>query len=606
MSSPAATARFLVGAVAVGLAAAAAFAETEVERLHELFRRYTAWQDEEFPSRAMARGDYTHADRIADVSLAAIDRRHDERRRFLIDVRSVDRGALPVPERVNWDLFELMLLNAIEGHQYRMFLVPLSARWGLHTQVPQMGKRVRFRTYADYDNYLKRLAQVPTWVGQTVALLRTGLAEGRTAPRTTLEGLPAQLDAILADGGGLDDLREPLADMPDHFTDRQRNALTRRFEDDVFPAVRGAMREYRDFIVETYLPGCRTTIAASDLPDGAAYYAYRLRVMTTTDLTATEIHELGLREVARIRAEMLDVIRASDFMDRYRVSGGAGDDQRLFTAFVQYLRNDPRFYYTDEEALLARYRDICKQVDGWLPKLFGQLPRLPYGVRRIPDYMAPVQTTAYYQAGDLRNAEPGWFMVNTYALDQRPTYEMIPLALHEAVPGHHLQGALARELEDLPEFRRDWGFNAYGEGWALYAEGLGLEMGLYEDPYDNFGRLLYEMWRSCRLVVDPGMHALGWPRQRAVEFMLANTALSELNIRTEIDRYIDWPGQACGYKLGELRIRQLRDRAESRLGAKFDIRAFHDVVLGAGSLPLPMLERRVNRWINSQIIVTYD
>ncbi|MHC4827996.1 MAG: DUF885 domain-containing protein, partial [Planctomycetota bacterium] len=275
-------------------------------------------------------------------------------------------------------------------------------------------------------------------------------------------------------------------------------------------------------------------------------------------------------------------------------------------AFLNYLRTDPRFYHTSAESLLAEYRDICKQVDPWLPRLFGRLPRLTYGVRAIPDYMAPTQTTAYYQSGDLRNAEPGWFYANTYALDQRPKYEMIPLTLHEAVPGHHFQVALARELEDLPEFRRDWGFNAFGEGWALYAERLGIEMGLYGDPYDDFGRLLYEMWRACRLVVDPGMHAIGWSRDEAIEFMMANTALSRLNITTEVDRYISWPGQACAYKIGELKIRELRQRAESRLGQSFDLRAFHDVVLGAGSIPLTILEKRVDYWINSQQFRPYD
>jgi len=464
---------------------------------------------------------------------------------------------------------------------------------------------VRFRSYEDYDNYLKRLAQVPRLVSQNLELLETGLAEGRTAPQVTLAGLPEQFDAILADGGGLEALGAPLDDMPAGLTDRQRDELRRRFAEEVFPAVRGATRQLRDFVVETYIPGCRRTIAAADLPEGKAYYAYQVRTMTTTDMTPTEIHEVGRLEVDRIRREMIEVIRSSDFMARYRVSGES-DDQRLFQAFLNYLRTDPRFYHTSAEALLAGYRDIAKQVDPWLPRLFGTLPRLTYGVRAIPDYMAPTQTTAYYQSGDIRNAEPGWFYANTYALDQRPKYEMIPLTLHEAVPGHHFQVALAKELHDLPEFRRGWGFNAFGEGWALYAERLGIEMGLYDDPYKDFGRLLYEMWRATRLVVDTGIHAFGWPRADAIEFMLANTALSRLNITNEVDRYISWPGQACAYKIGELKIRELRQRAESRLGSRFDLRTFHDVVLGAGSIPLTILEKRVDFWINSQQFRPYD
>jgi Bacterial protein of unknown function (DUF885)/Family of unknown function (DUF5329) len=271
--------------------------------------------------------------------------------------------------------------------------------------------------------------------------------------------------------------------------------------------------------------------------------------------------------------------------------------RRPFAAFVKYLRTDARFYHDNEVALLAGYRDICKRVDPELARLFKTLPRLPYGVRPVPRFMAPTQTTAYYQSGDIRNAEPGYFYANTYALDQRPRYEMIPLALHEAVPGHHLQIAIAKELSGLPEFRKDADFTVFVEGWALYSERLGIEMGLFNDPYDNFGRLLYEMWRACRLVVDPGMHALGWSRDKAIAFMSDNTALSPLNIQNEVDRYINWPGQATAYKIGELKIRELRGKAEAALGTKFDLREFHDVVLGAGAVPLSTLERRVHEWL---------
>jgi uncharacterized protein (DUF885 family) len=592
--------------LALALTARGAAAASDTERLHELFENYTAWQREEFPAAAMARGDYAHADRLADVGLAAIDRRHEQMKRYLLQLRSVDPAEVSKADRLSWDLLELRLLRAIEGHRYRMFLAPVGGRHGPHLKIARMGERVRFRTYTDYDNYLKRLAQVPRFVSQNCELLRTGLDEGRTVPQVTLAGLPSQFDAILGDGGGLQTLGTPLDDLPATLSDRQRDELRQRFDDEVFPALRGAMQQLRDFVVETYMPGCRQSIAASDLPDGEAYYAYRIRVMTTTDMTPTEIHELGLGEVARIRQEMLQVIRSSDFMHRYRVPAADDEVQRLFKAFLDYLRTDPRFYHTSEAALLAGYRDICKQVDAWLPKFFRTLPRLPYGVRALPDYMAPTYPTAYYQEGDIRNAEPGWFYANTYALDQRPKYEMIPLTLHEAVPGHHLQAALARELEDLPEFRRGWGFNAFGEGWALYAERLGLEMDLYEDPYDDFGRLIYEMWRACRLVVDTGIHAFGWSRDEAIEFMISNTALSRLNITNEVDRYISWPGQACAYKIGELKIRELRQRSEARLGDRFDLRTFHEVVLGAGSVPLTILEKRVNYWINSQLIRTYD
>ena len=365
------------------------------------------------------------------------------------------------------------------------------------------------------------------------------------------------------------------------------------------------MERLGDFVVNEYLPKARKTTAAFDLPDGEAYYAHQLRVMTTTDMSAREIHQLGLTEVKRIKAEMLEVIRNTDFMER-NPAAREQSDEALFKRFIQYLRKDSRFYYDDPEALLRGYRDICKQVDPWLPKLFKTLPRLSYGVKAIPDFMAPNQTTAYYSSGDIRNAEPGWFYANTYALDQRPRYEMIALALHEAVPGHHFQISIAQELEGLPQFRKDAYFTAFGEGWALYAERLGIEMGLYSDPYDDFGRLLYEMWRACRLVVDTGMHAFYWSRGRGIQFMKSNTALSELNIENEIDRYLSWPGQACAYKIGELKIRELRERAEREMGRAFRLRHFHDELLGAGALPLMILEQRIDAYIERRSIRAYD
>ena len=573
------------------------------ETLDALFQEHLEWRLAQFPEMAMARGDYTHGDRITDTSLRAIERRHRQTQAFVKRLRRIDTAGFDEGDLLNYKLFELQLGNAIEGYRFRMFLAPIGGRYGLHQRIPQMGEHVRFSSYDDYDNYLKRLAQVPRRVHDTIDLLRLGLEEGRTPPAVTLHGLPTQFEAIL--DGGLDRLREPFKNMPPTVTEVQRETLRLRFDDDVFPVVWSTMSELEQFVVEKYIPGCRETIAAASLPDGKAYYAHQLRVMTTTDMTASQIHELGLREVARIRAEMMGVIRSSDFMQKM-VASGEREDARLFESFISYLRTDPRFYHETEQDLLRGYRDICKRVDAKLPKLFKTLPRLPYGVIKIPDFMAPTQTTAYYRRGDIRNTEPGYFYANTYALDQRPTYEMIPLALHEAVPGHHLQIAIAQELEGLPEFRKNAYFTAFGEGWALYTERLGIEMGLYDDPYDDFGRLLYEMWRACRLVVDPGMHAFGWSRDRAIEFMVENTALSRLNIENEIDRYISWPGQACAYKIGELKIRELREAAEEGLGESFDLREFHDLILGEGALPLSVLEERVHYWMNAKRIQAYD
>lgn len=572
--------------------------EIAAAQLHRLFEERHAWQMQQYPEWAMERGDYSNAHRITDTSLQAIQARHDQTVEHLQQLLSIDTTLPSEHDLVNYELFELELRSAVEAHRFRMFLAPISGRTGPQQDIPQMAERVRFSNYEDYANYLSRLEQVPKLVGDTIERMKLGVKEGRTLPQVTLMGIPAQFHALL-DGGGLRVLGDPLARMPDNITAEQKKELEERFQTRSFPLVRDAVAKLFQFFVNEYLPHCRTSIAAIDWPEGEEFYNFQLKVMTTTDMTAREIHELGLSEVKRIRAEMMQVIRRSDFLSIHPEAAALSDDE-LFKAFIHYLRTDPRFYYTNAEDLLTGYRDICKRIDAHLPRFFKTLPRLPYGVMEIPRFMAPTQTTAYYQAGDIRNAQAGYFMANTYALDQRPKYEMISLAMHEAVPGHHLQIALAQELENVPEFRKDAWFHVFGEGWALYSERLGIEMGLYDDPYSDFGRLLYEMWRACRLVVDPGMHALGWSRDQAVQFMLDNTALSELNINTEIDRYIAWPGQATAYKIGELKIRALREHAERTLGPAFDIREFHDVVLGAGTVPLDVLERRVLEWVRSR------
>lgn len=590
---------FLTAALSVLVMIQPAMAQDDelssVDALNAIFESHFAWEMYEFPERAMARGDYSYSDRITDNSLDAHQRRHNARIRFLGQLNAVDPNKLSEQDRINYELFKLILTRQIDGHRFRTFLTPVDGRSGPQQDVPQMHERVRFDSLEDYENYLTRLSLAPTMIDNTTALMQAGLREGRTPAKVTMGSLPAQYDAALK--SGLKSLRDPLRRPPAGVTPEQTQALLTRLDREILPAITAALTRQQEFLVQQYLPNCRASVAARDLPEGEAFYNFQLAGFTTTDLTALQIHELGLQEVARIRAEMMEVIRGSDFMQTPEAVSVSADDAKLFAAFINDLRTNPRFYHTSEEALLTGYRDICKRVDPELTKLFKTLPRLPYGVRPVPKFMAPTQTTAYYWHGDIRNAEPGYFYANTYALDQRPKYEMIPLALHEAVPGHHLQIALAQELEGVPEFRKDGDFTAFSEGWALYSERLGLEMGLFSDPYDNFGRLLYEMWRACRLVVDTGMHALGWSREQAIQFMRDNTALSELNIENEIDRYINWPGQATAYKIGELKIRELRAKAEQELGERFDIREFHDVVLNAGAIPLTVLERRVNDWI---------
>jgi uncharacterized protein (DUF885 family) len=553
------------------------------------------WEDTVYPESALENGRPTPCpDRITDPSLAGIERRRAQQRIFQQDLKEIDPGCLAGQDLLGWQLLVREMELADAGHRFRAFLMPVSGRNGPQQDIPQMADRVPFRTEADYANFVRRLSAVPQAVRDVQELMQLGVQEGRVPPKATMVDLPAQFDAVLK--GNLEQLRVPFARMPDSVPAARQEELRKELAAAI-PPILIALGEMRAYLITTYLPACRDSVGASELPDGRAWYEHALKVHTTTAMTAQEIHDTGLAEVARIRAEMLQVIRRTDWFAADAARTKLGDDE-LFAAFVGYLRTDPRFYAKTEDQLLQHYRDVCKRIDANLPALFGTLPRNTYGVHAVPKFMAPTQTTAYYQPGSLRAGNPGWFCANTYALEQRPLYEAIPLSLHEAVPGHHLQISIAQELPDQPEFRRNMHVTAFVEGWALYAERLGIEMGFFkDDPYSDFGRLTYEMWRSCRLVVDTGIHAFGWGRDRAIDFMKRNTALSELNITREVDRYIDWPGQATGYKIGELRIRAMRAAAERELGARFDLRAFHDVVLGAGAIPLDVRAARVDAWV---------
>jgi uncharacterized protein (DUF885 family) len=566
-------------------------------RYLELVDEMQRWEDTAYPEAAIEAGRPTPCpDRITDASFRGIETRQAQTRLFLKDLEAIDPACLAGEDLLGWQLLVRDLRLSEEGHRFRTFLMPVGGRGGPQQQIPQMADRMPFRTEADYVNFLKRLSAVPQSVRDIQELMAMGVKDGLVPPKATMTDLPAQFDAVLR--GKLDQLRAPFARMPDSIP-AARQAELRKDLEMVIPQILLALGDLRAYLITDYLPACRDTVGASALPEGRARYEHALKVHTTTDMTAQQVHDTGLQEVARIRREMMDVIRRTDWYAADAARAKLGEDE-LFAAFVGFLRTDPRFYAKSEDELRTHYRDVCKRIDANLPALFGTLPRNAYGVHAVPKFMAPTQTTAYYQPGSLRGGNPGWFCANTYALEQRPLYEAIPLSLHEAVPGHHLQISIAQELPDQPEFRRNMHVTAFVEGWALYAERLGIEMGFFkDDPYSDFGRLTYEMWRSCRLVVDTGLHAFGWPRDRAIEFMKRNTALSELNITREVDRYIDWPGQATGYKIGELRIRAMRAQAERELGPRFDLRAFHDTVLGAGAIPLDVLQARVDAWIAS-------
>jgi uncharacterized protein (DUF885 family) len=414
--------------------------------------------------------------------------------------------------------------------------------------------------------------------------MKAGLARGFTLPQVVLEGYEGTISSQVVEDATASLFYQPFEDLPFSVAAEKHEALRAAGRQAIREAVVPAYGEFLDFMVKAYIPGARQTIGASELPRGREYYASRIRQFTTLDLSAEEIHQLGLAEVARIRQEMDAIIREVDF---------EGD----FAAFLAFLRTDPRFYAQSAEELLKEASYLAKRMDGKLPSLFKTLPRMPYGVEPVPAHMAPKYTAGRYVGTSPGSTQPGLYWVNTYALETRPLYALPALTLHEAVPGHHLQGALAQEMENLPDFRRFSYISAFGEGWGLYSEWLGIEAGIYTDPYSRFGRLTYEMWRACRLVVDTGLHAFGWSRQRALDYLASQTALSLHEVTTETDRYISWPGQALAYKLGEMKIRQLRRRAEEALGERFDVREFHDALLRNGSVPLPVLEQIIEGFI---------
>ena len=553
------------------------------------------WMNEH-PELATAVGYPGQNGRWTDYSDAAVDRRAQYVKDSLQRLLSIDRGQLAINDQLNYDLYRDLIATAIAGLEFHNdavpirgvvsfnLLMPVNQLDGVQQSVPRAIAMMPTATVADYEDIVSRLRSVGPLVDQTIALMERGVAAGLTPPRMTLRDLPAQVSAQLVD----DPLKSPMlagfSSMPASIPEAERARLTREAVDAYTQAVVPAFTKLRDFLVSRYLPACRETTAVSSLPNGASMYVYNVKWHTTTAMTPQEIHETGIAEVKRIRADMDRVIAASGF-------------KGSFQAFVAFLRTDPRFYFTDAASLLTAYRDIAKRADPELAALFGVLPRTPYGVKPVPDAIAPSQTTAYYDPGSLVAARPGNMFANTYKLDARPKWEMEALTLHEAVPGHHLQISLAQERDDLPEFRKHSSFTAFVEGWGLYAESLGDEMGLYQDPYSKFGQLTYEMWRAVRLVIDTGLHSMGWSRDQAIAFFRANAAKADQDIIVEVDRYIVWPGQALGYKIGQLKIRELRTNAERALGPRFNIRQFHDVVLGQGAVPLDALERQVEAWI---------
>lgn len=560
---------------------------TASSQLEELFSDDWEFRLREDPLFATLTGDHRYNDRLPSVTLADYERRLAKARSLLERLRAIDRSRLEPEEQIDYDVFERLKKDRIAEYRFRSYLIPITNRSGFHVSFPELPDRVPLKTVEDYEDYIARLNGFETYAQQHIELMRVGLREGYVLPRVVLEGYESTLEAHIVDDPTQSLLFKAFRAFPEAIGEADQGRLAEEGKRAIARSVVPGYRRFLEFMQREYVPAAREAVGASALPDGEAFYEHRVRRFTTLDLTPREVHEIGLREVARIRSEMEGVLRRVGFQGEVK-------------DFAASLRNDDRFYVETPEDLLKEVAYVLKRMDGELPRLFKALPRMTYGVRPVPDYIAPKTTTAYYQrpAGDGTRA--GFYYVNTYDLRSRPLYEIEALSLHEAVPGHHLQIARQQELEALPNFRRFSGFTAFVEGWALYAERLGLEVGFYQDPYGDFGRLTYEMWRACRLVVDTGMHAFGWSRQRAIDFMAANTALTLHNITTEVDRYISWPGQALAYKTGELKIRELRQRAERELGERFDVREFHDVVLGSGSVPLTALEGNVLKYIEGR------
>lgn len=568
--------------VAVGLAASEE--SDEAARLHDLFEREWEWRLEENPLLATRVGRHDYDDRLPSAAPEDRERRVEATRGFLAELKGIDSSQLDDQDRVSHDMFRRQLEDRIVGFEFGGWQIPINADSGFHMGFARLPEEVPLATPEGYENYLARLRALPRYFEEQIAAMRIGLERGMTVPRVVLDGYEATISSHVVEDPTESVFWAPFEAFPHSVPASEHDRLRAAGREAIETAVVPAYRSFLRFMVDEYVPSARETLGASELPDGEAYYAHRVRHFTTLDVTPEEVHRIGLSEVERIRAEMDAVIEETGF-------------EGTFEGFLELLRTDPRFYPETAEELLKEAAWIAKRMDGKLPSLFNTLPRLPYGVEPVPDEIAPKYTAGRYVGAPKGSTRAGTYWVNTYDLDSRTLYTLEALTLHEAVPGHHLQTALAQELEELPDFRQFTYLSAFGEGWGLYSERLGLEAGFYTDPYSNFGRLTYEMWRACRLVVDTGLHAMGWSRQQAMDYLAERTALSLHEVRTETDRYISWPGQALAYKMGELKIRELRSRAEEALGPDFDLREFHDTVLLHGSVPLPVLEENVERWI---------
>jgi uncharacterized protein (DUF885 family) len=569
---------------AVALASHSLFAQSPTGRLTKLFDDEWEFALLEAPTFASHLGDKRYNDRWPDVSLAAMQRRHEHQLGVLKQLDEFDAAKLEPVDRLNYQLFRRQVAVDIEEFPFKWHLIPLDQRSGIQDE-NSVTDGMSFTSLKDYEDWLTRLRTLPAYVDQTIAVMRAGIEAKMVQPQIVMRRLPAQIQRQIVEDPETSLFYKPFRkSFPPDISAADRDRLQREAQAAIREQVVPAYRKFLAFFEREYFPNCQTQIGASQLPHGQQLYAFLARKFTTTDLTPQQIHDIGLSEVKRIRAQMEQIKEQVGF-------------QGTLAEFFQHLRTSPQFHFTDANDLLTAYQAFSKRVDPKLTKLFRKLPRIPYGVEAIPEHMAPDTTTAYYRPPASDGSRAGTYFVNLYKPETRPKYEIAALSLHEAVPGHHLQIALATELEHVPEFRKHAGFTAFVEGWALYAESLGDEMGLYDDPYSKMGQLTYEMWRAVRLVVDTGMHSREWPRDKAIQFFKDNAPKDEHDITNEVDRYIAWPGQALAYKIGELKIKELRAKSQSQLGNKFDLREFHDLILKNGAIPLDVLDGVMDEWL---------
>jgi prolyl oligopeptidase len=563
-----------------------AIAQASDESLDAIISNHWDWVLEQYPEYRREYGDMSGNQSWTDLSADVLEKRNADTHAFIADLSRIDPSSLSPTAQLNQRMLKTALQEEVESFENGLHLIALNMRSGPQHRYT-MVERLPMATETDYIDWLARLEKLPDQLSQYQALLEEGADRQRTQARIIIERIPKQLDALIVKKPQESPFWGVFETLPDSISPSRAKELQAQAADIIENKLIPAYAQFKAFIEETYLPNSRAHPGIGSLPGGKEVYAMLARHFTTTNMTPEEIHNVGLAEVARIRGEMIEVIEEVGF---------DGD----INAFNDFLRSDPQFYYETAEELLEGYQAVSKRLDPQLVKLFGKLPRMPYGVRPIAPELAPDTTTAFYMRPALDGSRPGWYYVNLYKPEVRPKYEMEVLSVHESVPGHHLQIALAQEIEGLPEFRRNSSVTAFIEGWGLYSERLGYDMGLYKDPYSRYGQLIYDMWRAVRLVVDTGIHYFGWSRQEAIDYFKDNAAKTEADIINEIDRYIGWPGQALAYKIGQLKMLELRALAEQELGDRFDIRAFHDELLGVGAIPLDALEVRMTRWIEQE------